>query len=365
MYKKSLMCLFSIFLIFSFLSFTAMAGTGSVKVLNGKGEDITSDNHKEGDSHKNTDAIENESKAQDSTKLEVTESGMDAAETAVTNAGKELMYWIPDSCLKAGLSLSSAKMEENAATGSAKLTYSLYSEEINFFDIPVIVKFLAITGAIYYVLYFNAVWIALGVFALQIWKPQTYSEMRLSLMGEEKYFNIFSLLNVYSFGFFWPPGSFAFILLAIKVRNFITMTMTTQIIEGIGVSSESLPTYFILCVGYYFNIVQKMLAEYGVYLMITLVFVIGAYLLGCMIFGSQKSTRQEVKKLAGCFLTLLLLDVVTIFLIWFGVSMTVLKGSDGYSIAAVITAFIVGALIIWKVIRKTTIGRELTGLITR
>lgn len=251
-----------------------------------------------------------------------------------------------DNVLNSGFDMSGVTAQQKIVNNSKTLTYSLYSEEINPFKAPFVQSMLLITGALYYICWIIAVFLSLGIFGLQQMSPRFFSDIRESITGEEGYYDVFRMFETFGMWGGYPIGSFIVISMLIFLRNLIVASMTTQIIDSIGASSQSLPTYFILTIGYYFNIIQKVIAEYGAYLIVCMVFVIGLILGFATLFYSFKLAVRTAFFIALLFGLLLMVDIVTIFCIWFAVSMIAYTGNQGFAIAGVLSAFVVDALIL-------------------
>jgi len=268
----------------------------------------------------------------------------DVVTNGVSNGLLSACVTICDYILSSAFTISGVK--DKAVNKSKSLTYSLYAEQINPFNAPFVQSILAITGALYYICWLIAIWLCLAIFALQQLAPRTFTQVREAMTGEEGYFDIFSMFETFAMWGGYPIACFIIVSLLIFLRNLIVSAMTTKIIDTIGVSSTSLPTYFILCTGYYFNIIQKIIAEYGAYLIISLIFIIGIILGFMTMFYSFKVAIRTGFFIGVLFGLLLLVDVITVFCIWFAVSMISFTGNQGFAIAGIFSAFLIDALIL-------------------
>jgi hypothetical protein len=276
------------------------------------------------------------------TSLATVKTGTDMVTNGVSSGLMSVMFTVCDNVMNSAFSISGATATNNSKT----LTYSLYAEEMNPFKAPFVQSILLITGALYYICWLIAIWVSLAIFGIQQLAPRTFTKIREAITGEEGYFDIFSMFETFCMWGGWPIGSFIIVSMFIFFRNLIVSAMTTNIIDNIGTSSSSLPTYFILCVGYYFNIIQKFIAEYGAYLIVSMLFVIGVILGFTTLFYSFKIAIRMAFFIAVLFGLLLSVDIITVFCIWFGVSMIVYTGNQGFSIAAILTAGTLDALIL-------------------
>lgn len=278
--------------------------------------------------------------------VENVKTGTDMVTNGVSSGLISVMFTLCDNILASAFNMSSAGVQNTATNKSKTLTYSLYAEEINPFKAPFVQSILLITGALYYICWLIAIWLSLAIFGIQQLAPRTFTKIKEAVTGEEGYFDIFSMFETYFMWGGYPIGSFIVVSMFFFFRNLIVSSMTTDIINNIGTSSSSLPTYFILCVGYYFNIIQKIIAEYGAYLIVSMLFVIGVILGFTTLFYSFKVAVRIAFFISVLFGLLLLVDIITVFCIWFGVSMITYTGNQGFSIAAIVTAGILDALIL-------------------
>lgn len=330
------------------LSFTASAKTGSVKVISKEGDDVTKDNFEEGDSsdkpHASEDNTEEEQKEDTATKS--SSSDVDVASEAVEKAFINTAFTFADFFLEDGLSLQSVNIEDKQVTGSKSISYSVNQEELNPFKHKFVRDTFYKTGGLYYISALVLIGLAYCVFAWQRTRPVQFSNMRESLTGKEAYFDFNKMLGSWSIAAGWPVGSLAYIAGVIKLRNIIVSGMAVSIVTVMGSNSTSLPTYFITNATWYFNIIQRSIAGYGVILFCMLVFVIGVIVALIDIYHSRKLAEDLTKFLAIEFLLLVFVDILTIFFMWVGVNAAEAEGNSLYALASMLSSMVFDGIIL-------------------
>jgi len=341
---KSLLIISLIVLLLIF-PFTACAGTGSVKVIDKDGNDITDKNHEEGDSNKPHASDSSDEETKD-TLYKSTVSNVDAASAAVETGLINTAFTFADYFLEDGLSFQSVSIEDQQVTGSKTITYSVNTKELNPFQYEFVRETFYQSGGFYYISALALIGIAYCAFVWQRTKPVQFSNMRESLTGKEAFFDFNKMLGSWSIVVGWPPVAILAGAGIIQLRNIIVFGMSVSIVTVMGASSVSLPTYFITNATWYFNLIQRSIASYGVILIIMLVFVIGVIIALMDIFHSRKLAIDATKFVFIEFCLLVFVDVLTVFFMWVGVNSAVSTSDELYSLAAMLTAFAFDSLII-------------------
>lgn len=343
---KSLISISLLFLLV-FNSFPALAldgdGEGRVKILDSDGN-VRSDSIQKSENFakpSNNDDVEPVEQAieADPTQFTVTDSGMQAGEAMLVNAGMNLSYNIADQFLLSGIKINSLQIEEKKASDSGSITYSVLYKELNPFGVPFVNKILGVTGGIYFICMILIGALAYISFAVQSNFPTWFSKIRMELTGEEGFFNINDVFTVWGSEICGPVGTFAFIFFVANARDLLVSGMATDIVTTIASTSDSLPNYFLVCAGIYFNGVQRLVAQFGVFYFIAMVFI-------QWIIADLIAVFISVQKAAGLvifshiyFILLVLVDIVTVFLIWFGVQLVATTGIEAFSLVSILVAF--------------------------
>lgn len=268
-----------------------------------------------------------------------------AGEAMILNALMELPYSIADEFQEGGFKLVSAGIEKNV-TGSKKIQYSLYSNELDPFAPPFVNDLLTKTGAIYYACAIIFICMAYWAFVTQYTFPQIFGNLQESISGEESYFDFHALIRTWAFVIAGPAVQYYFIKGLITSRNVLVLSMTTTMIDSINTSSDSLPTYVITRVGWYFNGLQKLIGEYGVYLIVSLIFISCAVYAVLAIFISFKSAMKTAFIVNFYLVLLVLMDIVTLFFVSFGIELGNFRENWIYVLPGIIMAVIADFLIL-------------------
>lgn len=343
--------LLSISLIFLLFVSVVSAGTGeeNVKVIDKEGKDVTDGNKEDGESSgsggsSNSDNTD-ETNSSESSKTS-TSSSMDAASEAVETGLVNTAFTFADYFLEEGFKFNSVSIDENKVTGSKAITYSVNNEELNPFKYKFVRDTFFKTGGFYFICSLLLICLAYCVFVWQRTRPVQFSNVRESLTGREAFFDFNKMLRSWSIAAGWPVGSIIYIIGMFKLRNIIVAGLAVSIVTVMSSNSSSLPTYFITNATWYFNIVQRSIAGYGIILLTVLVFVIGVIIGLIHIFHSKKVAHEATVFLAIEFFLLVFMDIQTIFFMWVGVNAAEAEGNPLYALAAMLTSFVFDGLIL-------------------
>ena len=329
----SLIILFLILL----LPFTAMAGTGEngVKVIGTDGKEVPTSIEK-------SENFSSEETINDSTALssQNTDSGLEAGELMIVNAGKEFAFWIPDMLLQGSYELASVDMKENLSdTGSSQ--YSLYSTNLDPFNKPFVESILHKTQRIYYFCAIIFICLAYWAFVTQYTTPNLFSKIQEGIAGEESFFDFKAMVTSWGMAITLPYIMYYGSKGILYIRNVIVLNMTATMTNSINVSSDSWINYFISNLGKYINEFQKLAGEYGVYLIISLIFVFSAVIVLLSIIVSLSAAVKVFCVVTVYLAIFVIIDILTLFLITFGIQL-----GAGYTLVGIVLAVIIGFLLL-------------------
>lgn len=278
----------------------------------------------------------------DTGSITVTDSGMQAGEAMLVNAGVNLSYTFADQFLSSGIKINSLNVEEKKVATDGSLEYSIFAKELDIFGVEAVNKILMVTGGVYLIGMLIIGGLAYIAFSVQSSAPQWFSNLRMELTGEEKFFDVKDMFSVWGAELFGPVATFAFIYLVVDARNMLVSGMVTNIAANIASTSDSWPTYFIACVTWYFNGLQRLFAHFGIFYFVAMI---------CIqwIVANLIAIIASVSKAAGLiifnhiyFIFLILVDIETIFFIWFGTVLAAKTGYPEFSVIGIIFAFSIG-----------------------
>lgn len=349
MKTKSLFIIFLLLL----LPFTALASDGAgesgVQIIKKDGS-ISLDSVEKSENFSTPSNDETNALSQNATPITsnsplVTETGMLAGQAMLENAAVNLTYSLADQFFLGGFKFASVGVEEKSITGSDKFEYSLYSTELDPFNVPVVASILTKSGMVYFGCAIILICIAYCAYVWQCTFPKTFSQVQIGIAGNESFYDFKALATSWVLAIAGPAIALAWIKCLIKGRNVLVLGLTTPMVEAAGSASDSLITYFIIRVGWYFNGLQKIIGEYGVYIIISLTFVfVGITVILSVI--SPLSNAVKFAAIVNIYLVLyLLMDIITLFFISFGIQIAVYRDNPSYILAAIIIAVIVDFLI--------------------
>ena len=355
-------CLISITLLFLFLCSicTASTGTGEsdvkvFKVVDGKNVDITQDNTKSGDSKNqsglntsmslNNMSTDYEEQTSDtSTKSKI--SGVEAVSDAVTTGGINIGYRIGDEFLKGGFKLSSVGVENKHVTDNKTLTYNLYSKELNPFKEESVRQSVIITYVIHIVIAICIIFLGVCRYIAQLVSPKKTTRIMAGFSGEYVQFDIVCFLILCLGVILMPIFDIVGISYCIFNRNIIAGLMTSQTLDITGATTESLPTYILVNIAWYFNNLERLFGEYAVNTMVKLLIVKTWVQAAIVLFGSlTKAAWIQAGAMIG-FVLVLLMDIITLYFVSSGINYGVSDGGWGHAligmgVAAVFDLFII------------------------
>ncbi len=326
------------------LPFTVEAGTGSVKVIDKDGNDVTKYNMKPSDKSQSKDENKEEEVKDPSSTPSIT--NMEAGTAMIENAGINIGYRLADEFLEGGYKLASVGIEEKKVTGSKTLQYKLYSNELDPLGDSSVKSILSKSKMVYYAGAIIFICFAYMAFVSQHTFPTWFSDARESISGEESYFDFKALALTWLLVILGPSIQKLIIQMILATRNTLVTGMTTRMVESVGAASDSLPTYFLVNFGWYVNGIQKLICEYGAYLLISLTYVTCAIIAALTIFFTFKHAVKFACVVNLYLVLFTLMDIVTLFFVSFGINLSITRSSDGYILAGIFFAVISAFLII-------------------
>lgn len=346
---KPLLVLFFILLIPFLASASDGQGEKGVQVLDKNGS-VVKDAVEKSDnvSTANVDSLTSSSSG---TTLKITDSGMSAGKEMMVNAFKDSAFWVGDTFLKGGYEIASIGVENKSVADSQTPKYELYSKDLNPFEPPVVKVFIGLCVIFHIAVIIIFMFLGSFVYSLQSLAPKEVSKFRAGFSGEESYFDIRSYLFVCGTVFFSPFIDAFGIWYSTLNRNAVVSFMTSRMIEVLNVSSDSLPTYLLVNFTWYANMLEKVLGEYTIYLLTSLL-IIKSWIIGViLIFGSLKHAAIFHFSVMISFLLVLFMDIITLFFVSFGAELSVWRSNWGYTLSGMVIAAIVDAMILYAMFK--------------
>ncbi len=340
----------SLLFIFLFSACIASAGTGEdnvkvTKVVDGKKVDITKDNKEEGDKKSTGDTKTEEATQKEDTAIKSKVTDMEAGQAMIENAGINIGYRIGDEFLKGGFKFSSVDVENRKVTDDKTLTYSLYSKEMNPFKEESVRRSVIITYLIHVVIAMCVALLGVCRYVAQVVDPKRTTKIMAGFSGEYVQFDMVCFLVLCVGVITMPIFDVMGISYCVLNRNVLAGLMTSQTLDIVGATTESLPTYVLVNAAWYFNNLEKLFGEYAVFTMTKLLIVKTWIQAAIVLVGSlTKAAFLQAGVMIG-FILVLLMDIITLYLVSSGIDYGV-NGSWGHALIGMILAAVVCFIII-------------------
>jgi len=283
--------------------------------------------------------------------LKITDSGMSAGKEMMVTAFQDSAFWVGDSLLKGGFEIASIGVENTSVMESQTPKYELYSKDLDPFEPPVVKIFIGLCIIFHLAVIIIFIFLGSFVYTLQTISPMEISKIRAGFSGEESYFDIRSYIFVCGTVLLSPFIDAFGIWYSTLNRNAIVSFMTSRMVEVLNVSSDSLPTYLLVNLVWYANMLEKVLGEYTIYLLTSLL-IIKSWIIGAiLIFGSLKQAAVFHFSIMISFLLILFMDIITLFFVSFGAELSVWRSNWGYTLSGMVIAAIVDLLILYSMFK--------------
>jgi hypothetical protein len=244
----------------------------------------------------------------------VSASGIEAAQTAFGNALMGFVYSIADDFVKGSFTIMGT--EANVTTGpdgkSRTINYSIHARDIDPFKPDYVITTLLISGGFYIGLIFIVVLGSRLILIYSINDPIGFNDYRRALTGEERPYS----LNTARFASYLtiadPVIAFFLIFLGIYSHNVVVSGLSANSIDLMNIASDSLPTWIMTGISLYGSAIQSVLGEFGIYIIVALVFIRGVISSLLLMFGALKLSAYINVVVFGTFFLFLMMDVINI-----------------------------------------------------
>lgn len=354
---KKFCAVFALLLLFFFLCVPVDAKTGDVRVINTKGEDVTKDNHEEGDSgdkpRPSEDDNEKESEDENTDTEEEKDSGLwedsiKAFQTAVTNGLEDFSYLIINQLMAGSVTIFETETETvEGENGSTELvTFSIKNKEIKPFDHPLVRKCLEYSGGFYFIV---AGLVIMGSYImLLLYRNRTsvFVEFMASITGEERPYdtNMQTVVCV-SAGVIWIVFIVAAILIA-AFRNLVVFAISPNEVVLPAMYADSIPTQLLSSLASYNNALQSTLGEYGIHLFAALILVTGSIALFILMIGAVRGFAYFLVFVWGIYTMCNFIDIINVGTLAFGVQMYLSSGNPNHITVGLILGGAINIIII-------------------
>lgn len=312
MNTKPSMALLTLLLLL-FLPYTVLAsGTGTVKIIGADGTvrpniiETPANSSKDNQSSNTISIVQNESSNSNSGSDPddgLWEKGIKGVKSAVSDSLQGFTYWAIDQLMLGSINIYEADADitngklETDENGDSKViedvsartvTYQMNTKIINPFAPSYALKALLVTGGFYICEIFLVIIGSIILLMFYIDHPEQYVDFIASFTGEEKPYTM-TTMTVASVGAmsYWIIA-LTIIFIITGCRNLLIYTMTGHAITLPMMYSDDFATYLLTAVSLYSSSFQTAMAEYGIYMIVSLTFVTGGITGILLMFGAYK-----------------------------------------------------------------------------
>lgn len=360
---KKICAVFALLLLFVLFCVPVHAdGTGSVKVIDKDGNDITDDNHEDGDSIDNaqpSDDNPEEGKTEEVTN-EDESSTLKALRDVGSGAIEDFVYKFVDQLMEGSVTIFEAEAETDE---SENLSYTINTKHIDP-DAPSFVRKVQLpTGGFYIVgIFFTILGSALMRLIYEKF-PVQFSEFRESFTGEEKPYNNDSIMFASGIAMVLWISYILLVKLIVGFRNLVVDTAGSTGVTLPDTYATCLPTFMLTGIASYSSAFQSATGEYGIYTFNALLFVAGIISEALLILGASKTFWKFNIVYWGVFTVCCFVDIFIVSAISIGASLYILEGNPIYMTVGLVVScvgilfmcLLIVAYAIWRG-RKMIVG---------
>jgi len=348
------------------MPFTAMAGTGSVRVIHinddGSKTDVTDENHEKGDS-KDEDGGSSQKNTQDTIKVDPTEdrnNSIKALQTAMEKSYMGYTNTMIDDLFEGSVSIYATDIETDT---NGVVSYTATAKELNPFKHPIVVPALLISGVF---LLLSTIIVILGSMLLagfQEHKPEVYGDWKRSASGAYAPYNPNRVHTTCMWAITRPAKAIVAFVLIILLRNYL---ITSMLQTSSGVLSSATDNIFIRAItgiAMFLSAFQTQVGEYGVYAFGALIFVMYIITDFVVLFNAPDTAKNIELVAWGAFGVFCLCDLIRICCTSFGVITSQWLGSQiyvtvGIVFGAILNIVFVTVLLVYAVLK----GKKVAGV---
>ena len=259
------------------------------------------------------------------------ENGVDpikAMQTSVENALYGVMYGVADEFVKGSFTIlgTEANITEGADGRSRTINYSIHMRDIEPFGPPYVVKTLLISGGFYLGIIFLIIIGSRLILIFSINMPEEYDRYRMVLTGEYKPYTRNTARFACYAAMSDPVISFFIIILITLIHNIFISGLSADSIGLMNEASDSLPTWVLTGISLYATAFQTVIGEFGIWIIVSLVFVRGIISNLLLMVGAIKLSAYLNVVVWGTFLLFNLMDVINVLAFSAGLASSVYTG---------------------------------------
>lgn len=343
---KKICAVFALLLLFIITCIPVHADTGSVRVIDVKGNDITADNHEEGDSDdkpRPSDDDDGESAKTEEVSEEDESKIFKALRTVGTGAIEDFVYKIIDQLMEGSVSIFETEVDEN--TENETLSYTINTKHIDPYAPSFVREVQLPTGGFYIVGIFFTI-LGSGLIRLIYEKyPVQFSEFREALTGEEKPYNNESIVFASVIAMVLWIAYLLLVYLITGFRNLVIDTASSTSVILPDTYATNLPTFMLTAIASYSSAFQSATGEYGIYTFTAILFLAGIVSEILLLLGASGAFWKFNIIYWGLFTICCFIDIYIVCAISVGASLYIMEGNPIYMTVG-LTVSVAGIIIL-------------------
>lgn len=322
--------------IFLLLFLPLATASGTMKVIDKNGSDVTTDRLTNESREATQESGQNVTYKQNNTNNDNDESSLKAVQTAFENALNGFTHGIID-CLFEGAAESFESDVDDGAlivfdTGATEdengITYNIQVRNINPFDHPIVIPSMVISFCFLILVTVMTVLISILITAFESKDPEKYGEWKRTLSGSYEPYNSKRVHATCMWAIVRPVKGFILFLIILYCRYLLISTMAQNTIGVPVVNTDNIVLQALTGISIFVGAFQTEAGEYGIYIFATLFFII--YILTDFLhIAKQPETAKKVEKITwAAFLLFCFCDILNMLFTSFGVTTSQWRGNS-------------------------------------
>lgn len=245
---------------------------------------------------------------------------MSDGQQMVSGGITEFITSMADNFLYSGYGIQTQNATTGNLSSSQALVFSVAGYQIDPYSAPPVQKILKQTYGLFYAVAIIIILAAYSWFLIQRHFPGFASDIVESLTGSERYFDFSSFLHVWIILIGWSVVSISAVKFVLLVNDVIVSGILTDVISQIGLSSQNLPLYLVMTIGYF-------ILSLWVFMRIVFIYLIAAYVLVLGLLFAWPFTRPLAKVVMLFFVGIVAMQPIMLATISFCVKIVNYAGS--------------------------------------
>ena len=193
---------------------------------------------------------------------------LDVGQKMISGGLSQWALDIANNMLFAGSGIHTGQLNNSENySGDKALVFGIAAYQIDVFNNPVVQKAIGATIPIFKYLAVLLLILSTLFILLQIYAPETAGKITGTINGRETYYEPRDIIEYIAYISFWFLGGPFLLWAELEINNYIVNSMMLDVLNQVGLSSDNLPLYFVMCFCYmillYFVAVRIIIIFYG------------------------------------------------------------------------------------------------------